>query len=217
VTTQRPSRIDPERPTPQMLLWAYAQGIFPMADPDTGRIDWYCPDPRGILPLDAFHVPKNLAREVRKAKFDIRFDTAFDQVMRSCAVDRSPLNQSWINDRLIRAYTDLHAMGHAHSVEAWLKGKLVGGLYGVSLGGAFFGESMFSRPARGGTNASKVCLVHLVNHLKHRGYVLLDTQFTNPHLEQFGCIEIPLDEYLQRLSRAIRLPVDWTAPNAQDI
>lgn len=203
------AQLDPQRPTPEMLLWAYAHGIFPMADPETNRIDWYSPDPRGIIPLDAFHVPKNLAREVRKGRFDIRFDTAFESVMRACAVDRGNNNESWINNRLITAYTALHERGNAHSVEAWHDEQLVGGLYGVSIGGAFFGESMFTRPDRGGTNASKICLVHLVRHLTDRGFTLLDTQFTNPHLEQFGCIEISRDSYLEQLAHAIHAPVTW--------
>lgn len=199
-----------------MLLWAYASGIFPMADPHTNRIDWYSPDPRGIIPLDGFHVPKNLAREVRKGRFQIRFDTAFKRVMRSCAVDRNQDNESWINERIITAYTDLHERGNAHSVEAWRDDQLVGGLYGVAIGGAFFGESMFTRPDRGGTNASKICLAHLVRHLNERGYTLLDTQFTNPHLEQFGCIEITRDEYLKRLQHAISLAVAWETSKRPD-
>jgi leucyl/phenylalanyl-tRNA---protein transferase len=209
MTIGRPPQIDPQRPTPEMLLWAYANGIFPMVDPHTNIIDWYSPDPRGIIPLDSFHVTKNLAREVRKRRFDVRTDTAFEQIIRACAIDRSSENESWLNERLIHVYCELHDRGHAHSVEAWLGGELVGGLYGVSIGAAFFGESMFTRPERGGTNASKVCLVHLVRRLKQRAYTLLDTQFINPHLEQFGCIEIPREKYLHRLKVAIELDVTW--------
>jgi len=211
MTTSRHAHVDPQRPTAELLLWAYANGIFPMADPETNIIDWYSPDPRGIIPLDAFQVPKNLAREVRKGRFNIRSDTAFEPVIRACAVDRGQGNESWINERLIHAYCELHRCGHAHSVEAWREGVLVGGLYGVSIGGAFFGESMFSKPDVGGTNASKVCLVHLVNRLKERGFILLDTQFSNPHLEQFGCTEISRDAYLERLEHAINLRVKWDA------
>jgi leucyl/phenylalanyl-tRNA--protein transferase len=213
-----PPNSDPQQPSPELLLWAYGHGIFPMADPDPsnprrrGRIDWYSPDPRGILPLHpptAFRIPRNLQREVRRALFEIRSDTAFEHVMRACNTDRSDDNRSWINEALIHAYVQLHKFGFAHSVEAWCEGQLVGGLYGVHIGGAFFGESMFSRPDLGGTNSSKVCLVHLVNHLRQRGFTLLDTQFTNPHIAQFGCVEIDADEYLVMLNNAIRLPIAW--------
>ena len=183
-----------------------------MGDPDTGRIDWYSPDPRGIIPLhppDAFHVPRNLAREVRKQQFLIRSDTAFEQVMRNCATDRDESNPSWINDAIIAAYCELHYTGHAHSVEAWLDGELVGGLYGVHIGAAYFGESMFSLPSKGGSNSSKVCLVHLVNWLRVRGFTLLDTQFRNEHLDQFGCVEIPAEEYLLLLEDAVSRNVQW--------
>lgn len=209
MNTQREIMFDPQEPSADMLMWTYARGIFPMADPRRGEIGWFSPDPRGIIPLEAFHVPKNLAREVRKGGFDIRADTAFEEVMRACAAPRHDDNLSWINDRLIVAYVDLHRRGHAHSVEAWRDGQLVGGLYGVSLGAAFFGESMFSRPRRGGTNASKVCLVHLVRWLRHRRFTLLDTQYWNPHLDQFGCVEIPAGRYLSMLQSAVRAPVSW--------
>ena len=209
---------DTQRPSPELLIWAYGHGIFPMADPENDhRIEWFFPDPRAILPLeppDAFHVPKNVAREVKHARFEIRSDTAFEQVMRSCARDRDEDNRTWISEPMIEAYTALHRAGFAHSVEAWLKGgdKLVGGLYGVHIGGAFFGESMFSLPEQGGSSASKVCLVHLVNWLRTRdgrGFKLLDTQIQNEHMAQFGSIEIPADEYIARLYAAIRLPVTW--------
>lgn len=183
-----------------------------MADADTGRIDYYSPDPRGIIPLEpesAFDVPRNLAREVRRARFEIRCDTAFEAVMRECAQPRSEDNGTWMSEVLLRAYLDLFRAGNAHSVEAWIGSSLVGGLYGVHLGGAFFGESMFSRPDRGGTNASKVCLVHLVRWLQGRGFTLLDTQFWNPHLAQFGCIEISRAAYLARLQAAVRKPLEW--------
>lgn len=209
-----PPGSNPQRPSAEMLLWAYGHAVFPMAHPDTQRIEWYSPDPRGIIPLDQFHTPKNLARDVRKQRFQIRSDTAFEQVMRGCATDRDALNRSWINDTILKAYCDLHRHGFAHSVEAWLDDQLVGGLYGVQIGGAFFGESMFSRPDLGGTNSSKICLVHLVSRLSHRGFTLLDTQFWNEHLDQFGCIEISADEYLKRLDEAIRLPVHWNDAGA---
>ncbi|UCD76907.1 MAG: leucyl/phenylalanyl-tRNA--protein transferase [Phycisphaerales bacterium] len=204
-----PSEPDPQRPTPELLLWAYCRGVFPMADPISGEMTWYDPDPRGIIPLDCFHVPKNLARAVRQGRFEIRSDTAFEEVMRACARPRRDDDLPWIDERLIRAYVGLHEMGRAHSVEAWREGVMVGGLYGVHLGGAFFGESMFIRPRRGGTNASKICLVHLVRHLLERGFTLLDTQFTNEHLAQFGCLEIPRREYRIRLGEAIGRPVTW--------
>jgi leucyl/phenylalanyl-tRNA--protein transferase len=200
---------DPQRPTPEMLLWAYCRGIFPMADPLTGEMGWYDPDPRGIIPLDAFHIPRTLARTVRQGRFEIRGDTAFEDIMRACARPRHEHDLPWIDERLIRAYVGLHRMGLAHSVEAWREGRLVGGLYGVHIRGAFFGESMFIHPRRGGANASKVCLVHLVRHMIQRGCTLLDTQFHNAHLARFGCIEIPRREYLRRLNEAIRQPVTW--------
>jgi leucyl/phenylalanyl-tRNA--protein transferase len=191
------------------LLNAYANGIFPMADPDTGEIHWYSPDPRGIIPLDAFHVPKNVGRLVRQRKFTIRSDTAFEQVMRQCAQPRSEDNGSWMTEELLAEYVELHHHGYAHSIEAWLDGELVGGLYGVHIGAAFFGESMFSQPDRG-SNASKVCLVHLVHHLRRQGFTLLDTQFVNDHLLQFGCIEISRHRYLALLQNAIKQMVNWT-------
>ena len=197
---------DPQRPTADLLLWSYRRGIFPMADLSVDRIDWYSPDPRGVIPLESFRVRKSLQRVVKRGDFEIRSDTAFERVIRACA---DPRGSDWINDRLIRAYCELHEVGCAHSVEAWLGDKLVGGLYGVQIGGAFFGESMFSRPKTGGTNASKVCLVHLVRWLRKRMFALLDTQYWNRHLNQFGCIEIPREEYLRRLQEAVDASVTW--------
>lgn len=207
-----PTDADLQMPSVAMLLWAYAHGVFPMGDPETGRIEWFSPDPRGILPLsadDGLHIPRNVARQVRKGMFEIRFDSAFEQVMRGCAHDRNEDNRCWINETIIKSYTELHRLGFSHSVEAWLNDQLVGGLYGVQIGGAFFGESMFSRPEMGGSNSSKVCLVHLVQRLRARGFALLDTQFWNEHLDQFGCVEIAREEYLRRLDEAIRRRVDW--------
>ncbi len=205
-------RSPPPPLTPDRLLAAYRRGWFPMADPLTGAIEWFNPDPRAIFPLDppdAFHVPASLAREVSRGRFEIRCDTAFEQVMRACGSPRGPDDLTWIDRRMVDAYTALRRIGHAHSVEAWRGSRLVGGLYGVHVGGAFMGESMFSNAGLGGTNASKVCLVHLVRWLRHRGFGLLDTQFHTPHLGRFGCVEVPRDEYLLRLAEAVRRDVAW--------
>ncbi len=195
--------------TAEMLLCAYQNGIFPMAEPDTGEVRWYSPDPRAIFPLDDFRIPVTLLREVRRGTFDVRSDTAFDEVMRACATPRYAGDETWISEEFIGVYGELFTRGFAHSIEAWREGQLVGGLYGVHIGGAFFGESMFHKPRLGGTNASKICLVHLVRHLNHRGFTLLDTQFSTPHLEQFGCVEIFRDEYLRRLGEALQRRVTW--------
>lgn len=200
------SEIDLDKPTGDLLLHAYVNGIFPMADPETGVIEWFRPDPRGILPLDGVHVPRSLDRRVRSGRFTITADTEFETVVRACALPRSVENGSWMIEDLLQAYLELFERGFAHSLEAWRDGELVGGLYGVHVGGAFFGESMFSRPDAGGTDASKVCLVHLVQRLRHNGFTLLDTQFVNDHLEQFGCMEISAEDYDARLLQAIRTP-----------
>ena len=176
-----------------LLISAYAQGIFPMSM-DDGQIGWFSPDPRGILPLDHFIVSRRLARVVRQGKFEIAVNRGFEAVMRACASDRD--DGTWISDEIVDSYMALHRRGLAHSVEAWQNGVLVGGLYGVHLGGAFFGESMFHTV----TDASKVALV---DRLQAGGFTLLDTQWTTPHLEQFGAMEIPRDEYLERLSAAL--------------
>lgn len=197
------------------LLQAYRHGLFPMADPHSGMIGWYDPDPRAVIPLEpgAFRVPRSLRQRVRSGKFLIASDTAFEQVIRACARPEKP-EERWIDASIIEAYCTLHAHGHAHSVEAWLPDPsgqpvLVGGLYGVALGGLFAGESMFSRPDLGGTDASKVCLVHLVGHLRRRGYQLLDTQFSNPHMARFGCCEISRLDYHRRLRAAVHAPCSW--------
>jgi leucyl/phenylalanyl-tRNA---protein transferase len=187
--------------TPQTLLNAYAQGYFPMADPDDGNIYWYDPDPRTILPLESFHIPRRLARTVKQKKFEIRIDTAFQPVMELCAEPRKNQPRTWISEELIELYTTLHRHGFAHSVETWLNDELVGGVYGVSVGGLFAGESMFSRVR----DASKVALVALVDVLKRNGYVLFDVQFTNEHLKQFGVVEIPRAHYKIRLEEALEL------------
>lgn len=189
--------------TPDILLRAYSIGLFPMAESaDDPEIFWVEPEMRGVLPLDAFHVSKSLQKTVRKQPFDIRFDTAFEEVISLCAEPADGRPSTWINSTIRRLYTELHRMGHAHCVEAWEGEELVGGLYGVSLGAAFFGESMFSRR----TNASKICLVHLVDRLKAHDFTLLDTQFTTEHLKTFGTIDIPKDDYLKLLRQAVDLP-----------
>src|SRR4051812_20217337 len=180
------------RLTPEILLQAYAAGIFPMAETaDDTELFWVDPTRRGILPLDAFHVPRRLARLVRQDRFKVRCDAAFQAVMRGCAESNEKRPNTWINDEILRLYGALFAGGAAHSVECWRDGELVGGLYGVSLGAAFFGESMFSRV----TDASKVALVHLAARLRLGGYLLLDTQFLTPHLAQFGGGEITPARY----------------------
>ncbi len=168
-----------------------------------GQIRWYSPDPRGILPLDRVHIPRRLARVARQGRFRVAVDRAFGDVIRACAADERDADDpgSWISDEIIESYTALHHMGIAHSVETWLDDRLVGGLYGVALRGAFFGESMFHRE----TDASKVALVALVERLRARGYVLLDTQWVTPHLEQFGAVEIPRADYLSRLDQSLGL------------
>jgi leucyl/phenylalanyl-tRNA---protein transferase len=181
---------------PEVLLQGYRLGVFPMAM-ENGAIEWFSPDPRGVLPLDGFHVPHGLHRVLRQGFFEIRVDTEFEQVMRRCA--ERP--ETWINAEIIESYTGLHELGSAHSVESWREGKLVGGLYGVSLGGAFFGESMFHDI----TDASKVALCALVERLRARKFVLLDTQWLTPHLQRFGAIEISRRQYMHALSRAVSL------------
>ncbi len=186
--------------TPETLLRAYAYGVFPMGESrGSDTLYWVDPEERGILPLDTFHVPRRLARTIKSDPFTVKVDTAFRSVMELCAEDMPGRGGTWINAAILKAYTDLHAQGHTHSVECWDGDQLVGGLYGVSLGRAFFGESMFSR-AR---DASKVALVHLVARLIQGGYVLLDTQFVTSHLTQFGALEIPREAYKARLADAL--------------
>lgn len=186
------------RLTIDLLLNAYSQGLFPMADPD-GQIYWYDPDPRAIIPLETFHTPRSLARTIHRGGFEVRFDTAFRAVMAACAEPGPGRETTWINDEFIKAYGELHQLGFAHSVETWVKGELVGGLYGVSLGGLFAGESMFSRVQ----DSSKIALVHLIERLRAGDFGLLDTQFMTEHLRQFGTIEIPRREYRVRLAHAL--------------
>ncbi len=189
--------------TPEVLLRAYSIGLFPMAESaDDPEIFWVEPEMRGIIPLDSFHVSKSLAKTIRKAPFEIRINTAFEAVMAACAEPAPDRPTTWINETIKSLYSSLHRIGHAHSVEAWEDGKLVGGLYGVSLGSAFFGESMFSRR----TDASKICLVHLVERLRAKGFTLLDTQFTTEHLKTFGAIDIPRAQYTRLLEKAMNAP-----------
>ncbi|MEM8751124.1 MAG: leucyl/phenylalanyl-tRNA--protein transferase [Pseudomonadota bacterium] len=194
--------------TPQVLLKAYACGIFPMAESaDDPGLFWVEPDVRGVLPLDAFHLPRRLARTIRQNVFDVRVDTAFHDVISMCAQSTDDRRQTWINTRIRELYGELHEMGHCHSVECWQDGQLVGGLYGVRLRGAFFGESMFSRA----TDASKVALAHLVERLRAGGFELLDTQFNTTHLAQFGVIDVPKRDYETMLDAALLYEADFFA------
>jgi leucyl/phenylalanyl-tRNA--protein transferase len=183
---------------PSLLISAYLQGVFPMGV--DGELHWFSPDPRAIVPLDTFHVPKTLAQTIRRQPFEIRIDGAFRDVIQACA-DRP--EGTWITAEIAKAYGELHRLGLAHSVEAWHKESLVGGLYGVSIGGAFFGESMFHRRR----DASKVAHFHLVERLRSRGLALLDIQFMTAHLKRFGAVEIPRDDYLKLLRKAVAAPV----------
>ncbi|MVA70487.1 leucyl/phenylalanyl-tRNA--protein transferase [Agrobacterium vitis] len=188
--------------TPDILLRAYSIGLFPMAESsDDPELFWVEPDLRGIIPLDSFHYSKSLAKIIRQKPFDIRFDTAFAAVLDKCAEPAPDRPSTWINQTIRDLYTALFQMGHAHSVEAFEGDELVGGLYGVSLGAAFFGESMFSRRS----NASKICLVYLVERLRAQGFVLLDTQFTTEHLKTFGAIDVAKDEYSKMLEEAVTM------------
>jgi leucyl/phenylalanyl-tRNA--protein transferase len=191
----------PFRLTPDILIRAYCAGIFPMAESaDDPELFWVDPERRGILPLDRFHVPRRLARIVRQDRFEVRVDSDFAGTLAGCAEATDKRPNTWINREIVRLYTALHTMDAAHSVECWHDGALVGGLYGVSIGGAFFGESMFSRV----TDASKVALVHLVALMRHGGYRLLDMQFVTPHLAQFGAAEVLRTQYRRLLADALR-------------
>ncbi len=186
---------------PELLLRAYASGVFPMAESaDDPEVFWVRPEARGVIPLDAFHVPKSLAKTIRQGRFEIRYDHDFAGVIDGCAETGEGRASTWINAPIREAYLDLHRRGHCHSVEAWRDGRLVGGLYGVSLGRAFFGESMFSRER----DASKVCLVHLVERVRRQGFVLLDTQFTTEHLKRFGAVDVPRRRYEKLLEEALK-------------
>lgn len=191
------------RITPELVLHAYCQGAFPMGRPG-GGIEWYSPDPRCIFPLDAFHVPDTLRKTIRRGVFEVRVNTAFERVLAACATGR--VEGTWITKRIADLYMHLHHEGFAHSVETWKHGELAGGLYGVAIGAAFFGESMFHRV----TDASKVALVALVEQMRSRDYRLLDTQWNTPHLARFGARDVSRDEYLARLNEALRLPRRFT-------
>lgn len=187
--------------TPQFLFSAYCQGVFPMAD-DQDNILWYDPDPRAILPLDEFHVSRSLRKLIRQRRFQIYFDRAFPKVIEACAASGPGREETWINTDIFESYIELHHLGIAHSVEAWIGDELVGGLYGVAINGFFAGESMFSMVR----DSSKVALVKLVEHLCVQGFLLLDVQFVTDHLKKFGAVEISRDEYHARLAQALSVP-----------
>ena len=192
--------------TADQILRAYALGVFPMArQHDDPKLYWVDPEKRGILPLNEFHLPRSLRKVIRRETFVMRVDTAFDEVLALCAESTAKRPETWINAEIVRLFTELFHAGLAHSVESWQDGKLVGGLYGLSLGSAFFGESMFSRT----TDASKVALSYLVAVMKKGGYTLLDTQFVTEHLAQFGAVEIPRRDYLKMLAKALDKPASF--------
>lgn len=201
------------RLTPDLLLRAYAIGVFPMAETrDSEEVHWIEPRLRGILPLDGLHVPRSLRKRLRRDEFTLTCDQAFSEVIAACAEPSPQRQETWINPVIERLYAGLFERGFAHSMECWQDGKLVGGLYGVSLGAAFFGESMFSRVS----DASKVALVHLVLRLRKGGYRLLDTQFETPHLARFGVVEVPREDYRDMLSDAVSQPARFpTEPLAE--
>jgi leucyl/phenylalanyl-tRNA--protein transferase len=192
--------------TADQILRAYALGVFPMArQHDDPKLYWVDPEKRGILPLKDFHLPRSLKKVLKRGLFEMRIDTAFEQVLDLCAESTARRPETWINSEIVRLFTDLHHAGLAHSVECWQDGRLVGGLYGLSLGSAFFGESMFSRA----TDASKVALAYLAALMKKGGYTLLDTQFVTDHLAQFGALEIPRRDYLRLLAQALDRPASF--------
>jgi len=212
-TLREDALVTRERPkadlTPQMLLSAYAQGAFPMADPETGRVDYFTCTPRAIFEPQAWQPSERLARTARNGPFGIRVDSAFDAVVAACATDRSKENRSWIGEEIRAAFHELHRLGIAHSVEAWVGDRLAGGLYGVVLGGAFFGESMFTVREPWARDASKVAFCALMRRLGRRKFMLVDSQYANPHVLALGAVEIPFDRYLERLHAAIALDVDF--------
>ncbi|MCX8010156.1 MAG: leucyl/phenylalanyl-tRNA--protein transferase [Ignavibacteria bacterium] len=187
--------------TPELMIRYYSIGAFPMADETTGEINWYYPQMRAIIPLDSFNIPRSLKQIIKKNIFEIKFDCATIEVIKQCA----NREKTWISSELIEAYKKIHKLGYVHSVEAYQKDKLVGGLYGISIGGAFFGESMFSIVE----NASKVTLVFLINHLKEKNFQLLDVQYLTKHLKMFGAIEISLDEFNLLLNKAYSVTTNF--------
>jgi leucyl/phenylalanyl-tRNA---protein transferase len=187
------------------LMYGYMNGIFPMADSD-GTLYWYSPDPRAIIPIDTYKPPRSLRSVINKKTFEIHINTDFEGVMNQCAAPRSDGEGTWISPEIVEAYTDLHQMGMAHSVEAYLDGKLVGGLYGVAIGSVFFGESMFYHEP----NASKVAFHFLIEILRKQGYELLDTQFMNDNVRRYGAIEIPRAAYIKLLKKALDKPCVFT-------
>jgi leucyl/phenylalanyl-tRNA--protein transferase len=193
--------------TAETLVYAYASGVFPMAE-ETGEIYWYSPDPRAIIPIDTYKPAKSLKSTINQKRFEIRVNTSFEEVMRNCALPRPSEPETWISEELIQAYTELHRMGLAHSVEAWQEGKLVGGLYGVALGAAFFGESMFSFVS----NSSKVAFHYLIQILREQHFQLLDSQFMNDNVLRYGAIDIPRSDYKKRLAKALKTTCDFQKP-----
>jgi len=193
--------------TAETLVYAYASGVFPMAE-ETGEIFWYSPDPRAIIPIQSYKPAKSLKPIINQKRFEIRIDTAFEQVMRNCALPRPTEPETWISEEIVQAYTELHNMGLAHSVEAWQDDKLVGGLYGVSLGAAFFGESMFSFVS----NSSKVAFHYLIQILREQKYELLDSQFMNDNVLRYGAINIPRTAYIKRLAKALKSTCHFQKP-----
>lgn len=185
---------------PELLLRAYATGVFPMAESaDDPEVFWVRPEMRGVIPLEKFHIPRSLKKLLRRDLYNIRFDYDFSSVISACAEPTPERRETWINEPIRDAYIQLFERGYCHSVEAWQEDRLVGGLYGVAIGRAFFGESMFTREP----NASKICLVHLVQRLIERGFTLLDTQFTTPHLKRFGAVDVPRERYEKLLAEAL--------------
>lgn len=193
--------------TAETLVYAYASGVFPMAE-ETGEIFWYSPDPRAIIPIQSYKPAKSLKPIINQKRFEIRIDTCFEQVMRNCALPRPTEPETWISEEMVQAYTELHKMGLAHSVEAWQDDKLVGGLYGVSLGAAFFGESMFSFVS----NSSKLAFHYLIQILREQKYELLDSQFMNDNVLRYGAINIPRSAYIKRLAKALKTNCDFQKP-----
>ncbi|MEN9297628.1 leucyl/phenylalanyl-tRNA--protein transferase [Aquirufa novilacunae] len=193
--------------TAETLVYAYASGVFPMAE-ETGEIFWYSPDPRAIIPIQSYKPAKSLKPIINQKRFEIRVDTCFEQVMRNCALPRPTEPETWISEEIVQAYTELHKMGLAHSVEAWQDDKLVGGLYGVSLGAAFFGESMFSFVS----NSSKVAFHYLIQILREQKYELLDSQFMNDNVQRYGAINIPRTAYIKRLAKALKSTCHFQKP-----